>query len=161
MSKLIRGEAVLKERLIVTILGFVGLIAVSAVAQNVRGNQKCPLCNCVPSSARPRCAVSSPAWYENGHFDPVKRTEKLSKQLKLTADQQSQMLNTLESAKSQLETARSDRSLSRRVRKCKLAMIRQASNDQIRAFLDNKQNAKLVRIENSYAYHVETPANWW
>jgi len=161
MSKLIRGEAVLKERLIVTTLGFVGLIAVSAVAQNVTGNQKCALCECVPSSTRAACSISSPEWYENRHFDPAKRTEKLSMQLKLTANQQSQMHNTLESAKSQLEAVRSDRSLSRRVRKCKLALIRQASNDQIRAFLDNKQNAKLVRIENSYAYHDETPTNWW
>jgi hypothetical protein len=85
--------------------------------------------------------------------DPAKRTERLSMQLKLTANQQSQMLDTLESAKSQLEAVRSDRSLSlsRRVRKCKLALTGQASNDQIRAFLDNKQNAKLMRIENSYA----------
>lgn len=154
MSKLIRGEAVLKERLIVTILGFVGLIAVSAVAQNVRGNQKCPLCNCVPSSARPRCAVSSPAWYENGHFDPAKRTQKLSRQLKLTADQQSQMLDTLESTKSQLEAVRSDRSLSRKVRNCKLALIRQASNDRIRALLDKQQNAQLRQIR-SYVYNFD------
>src|SRR5580692_4051838 len=160
----------LRERLLASTLGFVGLVAVSVVAQNpgdpanianVAGNQKCELCERAPSSLREPYAVASPEWYKNGHFDPAKRTQKLSKQLKLTADQQSQMLNTLESAKSQLETARSDRSLSRRVRKCKLAMIRQASNDQIRAFLDNKQNAKLVRIENSYAYRVETPANWW
>ena len=151
----------LKEHLIVTTLGFVGLMAVSAVAQNVTGSQKCALCECVRSSARAPCAISSPEWYENGHFDPAKPTEKLSKQLKLRADQQSQMLDSLESAKSQLETVRSDRSLSRRVRKCKLARIRQASNDQIRAFLDNKKNAKLVRIENSYGHHVETPANWW
>jgi hypothetical protein len=70
------------------------------------------------------------------------------------------MLDTLESAKSQLDGVRSDRSLSRKVRKCKLALIRQASNDQIRAFLDKKQNAKLVRIQKSYAYHDDTPPNW-
>jgi predicted GIY-YIG superfamily endonuclease len=67
-----------------------------------------------------------PEWYQNGHFDPAKRTKELSKQLKLTADQQSQMLDTLESTKSQLEAVRSDRSLSRKARNCKLALIRQA-----------------------------------
>jgi predicted GIY-YIG superfamily endonuclease len=143
-----------KQCLHLSALGFAGLIAVSALAQNIADNQKCSLCECVPASAHARCAVASPAWYENGHFDPAKRTRELSKELKLTADQQSQMLNTLESAKSQLEAVRSDQSLSRKVRKCKLALIRQASNDQISALLDKKQNTKLARIR-SYAYNFD------
>jgi predicted GIY-YIG superfamily endonuclease len=170
----------LKQRLLLSALAFVGLIAVSAVAQNPgdpanianipnimdnqkcpceMDNQKCPLCECVSTSARGPCSkwwkwspnqVSSPEWYQNGHFDPAKRTKELSKQLKLTADQQSQMLDTLESTKSQLEAVRSDRSLSRKVRNCKLALIRQASNDQISAFLEKKQDATLVRIRAAY-----------
>lgn len=143
-----------KQCLLSAALGLVGLIAVSALAQNIMGDQKCALCECLPASARAPCAAASPEWYENGHFDPVKRTKELSKELKLTADQQSQMLDTLESAKSQLEAVRSDRSLSRKVRKCKLALIRQASNDQISALLDKKQNAKLARIR-SYAYNFD------
>ena len=173
----------LRQCPIVPTLVFVGLIAVSAVAQNPSDpaniantantanimrnqkcpcemdNQKCPLCECVSTSARGPCSkwwkwspnqVSSAAWYQNGHFDPAKRTEELSKRLKLTADQQSQMLDTLESTKSQLEAVRSDRSLSRKVRNCKLALIRQASNDQISAFLEKKQDATLVRIRAAY-----------
>jgi hypothetical protein len=59
-----------------------------------------------------------------------------------------------------LEAARSDRSLSRKVRNCKLALIRQASNDQISAFLEKKQNATLARIR-SYKYNVDrSPVNW-
>jgi hypothetical protein len=93
-------------------------------------------------------------------FRSGERTKELSKQLKLTADQQSQMLDTLDSTKSQLEAVRSDRSLSRKVRNCKLALIRQASNDQISAFLEKKQNAKLARIR-SYKYNVDrSPVNW-
>ena len=160
----------LRERLLASTLGFVGLVAVSVVAQNpgdpanianVAGNQKCELCERVPSSLREPYAIASPEWYKNGHFDPAKRTQKLSRQLKLTADQQSQMLDTLESTKSQLEAVWSDRSLSRKVRNRKLALIRQASNDQIRAFLEKEQNAKLVRIRNSYAYHDSSPPNWF
>jgi predicted GIY-YIG superfamily endonuclease len=98
---------------------------------------------------------SSSAWYQNGHFDPPKRTEQLTKRLKLTADQQSQMLDSLESTKSQLEAVRSDQSLSRKVRDCKLALIRQASKDQIRAFLEEKQYAKLERILRGYVYEVD------
>ena len=148
-------------------LVFVALLAISAGAQNIMDNQKCPppLCECVPTSAPGQCSkwspnrVSSPEWYQNGHFDPAKRTEQLSKRLELTADQQSQMLDTLESTKSQLDAVRSDRSLSRKVRNCELALIRQASNDQISAFLEKKQNATLVRIRNAYA--VRSSANLW
>jgi len=163
---------VLRQCPIVPTLVFVGLIAVSAVAQNpsdpaniantantanIMRNQKCP-CE-MDNQKCPLCSkwwkwspnqVSSAAWYQNGHFDPAKRTEELSKRLKLTAVQQSQMLDTLESTKSQLEAVRSDRSLSRKVRNCKLALIRQASNDQISAFLEKKQDATLVRIRAAY-----------
>jgi len=150
-------------------LGFVGLIAVSAVGQNpgdpanvanvanmasFTANQKCASCNCPPSCAREPYAVASPEWYDNGQFDPARRTEKLSRQLKLTADQQSQMLDTLESTKSQFKAVRSDRSLSRKVRNCKLALIRQASNDRIRALLDKQQNAQLRQIR-SYVYNFD------
>ena len=150
----------LRERLLASTLGFVGLVAVSVVAQNpgdpanVAGNQKCELCERAPSSLREPYAVASPEWYKNGHFDPAKRTQKLSRQLKLTADQQSQMLDTLESTKSQLEAVWSDRSLSRKVRNCKLALIRQASNDRIRALLDKQQNAQLRQIR-SYVYNFD------
>jgi hypothetical protein len=159
----------LKQCLLLSALGFVGLIAVSALGQNImdpagakffddaavrNGNRRCPcvdhasVCGCVRTSA------SSPEWYQNGHFDPAKRTKELTKQLKLTADQQSQMLDTLKSTKSQLEAVRSDRSLSRKVRNCKLAFVRQASNDQISAFLEKKQNATLARMR-SYKYNVD------
>jgi hypothetical protein len=150
------------------LLSALGLIAVSALAQNpgdpanianvpnIMDSQNCPR---VPTSARGSCTKFSPEWYQYG-FDPAKRTKELSKQLKLTADQQSQMLDTLESTKSQLEAVRSDRSLSRSARDYKLALIRRTSNCQINAFLDKKQNAKFVRIQ-SYAYNVDrSPANW-
>jgi hypothetical protein len=160
--------------LVFVALVFIGLIAVSAVAQspgdpaNIANtmntvdfhNQKCPCVDHTQPCGCARTSGSSPEWYQNGHFDPAKRAKELSKQLKLTADQQSQMLDTLESTKSQLEAVRSDRSLSRKARNCKLAVIRRASNEQISAFLDQKQNAKLARIR-SYAYNVDrSPAVW-
>jgi hypothetical protein len=163
----------LKQCLLLSTLGLIGLIAVSAVAQNpgdpadiansanIMDNQKRrPLCRVCTNLRTCTMPVASPAWYQNGNFDPAKRTKELSKQLKLTADQQSQMLDTLESTKSQLEVERSNRSLSRKVRNCKLALIRQASDNQIRAFLEKKQNAKLARIR-SYPYNVDrSPVNW-
>jgi hypothetical protein len=167
----------LKKCLLLSALGFIGSLAVSAVAQNpsdpanvanidaniatLMDNQKRrPLCRECTNPRACTMPVSSPEWYQNGHFDPSKKTEELSKQLSLTAHQQSQMLDTLESAKSQLEAVESDQSLSRKVRNCKLALIRQASNDQISAFLEKKQNATLARIR-SYKYNVDrSPVNW-
>jgi len=160
----------LKRCLLLSTLAFVGLLAISAVAQNPGDpaniannaniihfhNQKGrPLCRECTNLHACNMPESYSAWYQNGHFDPAKRTEQLSKRLKLTADQQSQMLDTLESTKSQLEAERSDRSLSRKVRNCKLALIRQASDDQIRALLEEKQYAKLVRIRSPYTPYVD------
>jgi predicted GIY-YIG superfamily endonuclease len=165
----------LKQCLLLSALGFVGLLAISAVAQNpgdpanIANNANVihfhnqnhrPLCQECTNLHACTMPESSSAWYQNGHFDPPKRTEQLTKRLKLTADQQSQMLDSLESTKSQLEAVRSDQSLSRKVRDCKLALIRQASNDQISAFLEKKQNATLARIR-SYKYNVDrSPVNW-
>jgi predicted GIY-YIG superfamily endonuclease len=165
----------LKQCLLLSALGLIGLIAVSAVAQNpgdpadianvanipsIMDNQKRrPLCRVCTNLRACTMPVASPAWYQKGHLDPAKRTEELSKRLKLTADQQSQMLDTLESTKSQLEAVRSDRSLSRKVRNCKLALIRQASNDQINAFLEKKQDATFFRIRAAYA--ARSTASLW
>jgi hypothetical protein len=93
------------------------------------------------------CAQASPEWYGNGHFDPAKQTKILTKELRLTADEQSQVLDGLKSAKSQLEAARSDNSLSKRDRKCKSASAVRASDGQIPAFLDTKQRKKLDWIQ--------------
>jgi hypothetical protein len=147
---------VLKQCLLASTLG---LVAFSAVAQNAAGNQKCAPCECVPNAARVPCAQGHAWWYRNGHFDAAKQAKELIKPLKLTADQQSQVLDGLKSAKSQLETARSDNSLSKRDRKCKMALIREASDDEIRVFLDNKQRKKLDRIQNAHPCDFG-PVNW-
>lgn len=167
----IRGLHRSKQCLRLSALGLVGLIAVSAAAQNpgdpanianvanipniVDNQKRRPLCRECTNLRACTMPVSSPEWYRNGHFDSAKRAEQLTKRLKLTADQQSQMLDTLESTKSQLEAVRSDRSLSRKVRNCKLALIRQASDDQIRAFLEEKQYAKLERMRRAYTPWVD------
>jgi hypothetical protein len=159
------------------LLGFVGLLAISALAQNIMdpagakffdeavvrdGNQKCrPSCQVCTNLSACTMPASSAAWYQNGNFNPAKRTKELSKRLNLTPDQQSQMLDTLQSTKSQLEAVRSDRSLSRKVRNCKLALIRQASNDQISAFLEKKQNARLERIRRGYTPYVDPFSGSW
>ena len=128
-----------------TDVGFVGLITLSAVAQNVADDQSSVPCECAPRGSR-TCALTVGIWYmkPGGHFNPAKQEKNLSKLLKLTAEQQSQVRGVLKSAKAQLKAIGSDRSLSRSDRNCRVAHVREASNDQIRELLDKKQDAKLI-----------------
>jgi len=151
---ILRRKTVIREWLRALIWGVVGLVASSAAAQNVGGNQSFLPCECAPSP-RP-CTVTEGIWYmkPNGHFDPAKQEKNLSKLLKLTAEQQSQVLDVLKSARAQLEAMRSDPSLSSSVRKCRVALVREASNDQIRELLDKKQDAKLMYMQTPHTFSL-------
>jgi periplasmic protein CpxP/Spy len=81
-----------------------------------------------------------------GHFDPEKRTEMLTKQLNLTSDQQPKVLEILKSQQSQMESLRSDSSLSQDDRHSKMMEIRKTSDDQIRGLLDGKQQKKFDQM---------------
>src|ERR1700729_1772105 len=70
------------------------------------------------------------------HFDPAKRTEMLTKQLKLTSDQQPKVLDILKSEQSQMESLHSDSSMSQDDRRSKMMDIHKASSDQIRGLLN-------------------------
>ena len=76
------------------------------------------------------------------HFDPAKRTEMLTKQLKLSSDQQSKVLDILKTQQSQMEGLRSDSSTSQDDRRSKMMEIRKTSDDQIRGLLDANQQKK-------------------
>lgn len=90
----------------------------------------------------------SEQWHGQRHFDPEKRTEMLTKQLTLTSDQQSKVLDILKSEQSQMEKLRSDSSLSQDDRRSKMMNIHKASNDQIRALLDSDQQKKWDKMQS-------------
>lgn len=103
----------------------------SAVAQNSGSSD--------PSAAQSTTAPE----HKHGHdFDPAKRTAKLTKRLKLTADQQAKVQGILSSQKSQYESLRSDSAVTGADRHSKMMEIRQASDGQIRAVLDPNQQKK-------------------
>jgi len=90
---------------------------------------------------------------ERGHgrqFDPAKRTEMLTKQLKLTSDQQPKVLDILKSEQSQMESLHSDSSLSQDDRRSKMMDIRKTSDDQIRALLDADQQKKFDVMQSQH-----------
>ncbi len=94
--------------------------------------------------------AAPPEHGRGGHFDPEKRTEMLTKQLKLTSDQQPKVLDILKSAQSQMQGLRSDSSLSQSDRRSKMMEIHKTSNDQIRALLDSKQQKKWDAMQSEH-----------
>jgi Spy/CpxP family protein refolding chaperone len=95
-------------------------------------------------------AGAPPEHGHGGHFDPTKRTEMLTKRLKLTSDQQPKVLDILKSAQSQMQSLRSDSSLSQDDRRSKMMDIHKTSDDQIRALLDANQQKKFDAMQSEH-----------
>lgn len=135
--------------LALTLAGLVATVAPSAIAQNT-------------ATTDPQSSTSQKG-YKHGDFDPAKRTAKLTRKLKLTADQQPKVQEILTSEKSQLEAVKSDSSSSQDDRRSKMMEIRKASNDQIRALLDSTQQQKWdamqSRQENWHGRHNKGQAS--
>lgn len=129
----------LKHYFIALVLaGLVGTVTVSAVAQDNGSNDQ----QSAPAGESPEHGQG------HRHFDPARRTEMLTKQLKLTSDQQPKVLEVLKSQQSQMEALHSDSSLSQDDRRSKMMDIRKTSNDQIRALLDADQQKKWDKMES-------------
>jgi len=80
--------------------------------------------------------------WRHGPPDPAQRTQELTKQLKLTSDQQDKVQGVFESERSQMEGLRQDTSLSRQDRRAKMMEIHKSTDAQIRALLDSNQQTK-------------------
>jgi periplasmic protein CpxP/Spy len=83
-----------------------------------------------------------------GRMDPARRVEMLTKQLNLTADQKTKVLDILKSDRAKMESVRDDSSLSPTDRRAKMMDIRKASNDQVRALLDSNQQKKFDEMQS-------------
>ncbi len=94
--------------------------------------------------------AAPPEHGRGGHFDPEKRTEMLTKQLKLTSDQQPKVLDILKTTQSQMQSLRSDTSLTQDDRRSKMMEIHKTSNDQIRALLDPTQQKKWDAMQTEH-----------
>jgi periplasmic protein CpxP/Spy len=88
---------------------------------------------------------SPPAQGGRGHHgmpDPAQRTQELTKQLNLTADQQTKVQDILTSERSQMQSLHQDTSQSQQDRRSKMMDIHKTSDTQIRALLDSTQQKK-------------------
>jgi periplasmic protein CpxP/Spy len=101
-------------------------------------------------SADQQSAPAGAPEHGHHHFDPAKRTEMLTKQLKLNSDQQAKVLDILKGEQSQMESLRSDTSASQDDRHSKMMEIHKTSNDQIRALLDPNQQKKWDTMQSQH-----------
>ena len=115
---------------VLMLAGLVAVLSLSGVAQNGAGGD--------PQGPPP----GEEHHGGHHHFDPEKRTEMLTKQLKLTSDQQSKVRDILKSEQSQMESLHSDSSLAENDRHAKMMDLHKTSDDQIRTLLDAKQQKK-------------------
>jgi protein CpxP len=84
----------------------------------------------------------------NRGMDPTQRTERLAKQLHLTADQQTKVQGILQQQQTSMQNIRQDSSLSPQDRRTKMMDIRGATNSQIRALLTADQQQKWDQMQN-------------
>jgi len=129
----------MKHRLLAFLLTAVVAVTVSVVAQDNGSNND-----------QQSAPMAGPSEHGRGHFDPQRRTEMLTKQLKLTSDQQAKVLDILKSQQSQMESLRSDSSLSQDDRRSKMMDMHKASDDQIRTLLDSNQQKKWDEMQSKH-----------
>jgi periplasmic protein CpxP/Spy len=127
--------------MVLALAGLTCMVTAAAIAQDNGNNQP-------PAQSGEQAGHG----YGHRHMDPEKRTEMLTKQLKLTSDQQPKVLDILKSEQSQMESLRSDSSVSQDDRRSKMMEIHKSSNDQIRALLDSNQQKKFDEMQSEHEH---------
>jgi Spy/CpxP family protein refolding chaperone len=82
-----------------------------------------------------------------GPMSPDDQLKRMTKDFDLTADQQAKIKPILVDAQKKMEDVRNDSSGDRPAMRQKMMQIRQDTNDQIRALLDDKQKGKFDEQE--------------
>jgi periplasmic protein CpxP/Spy len=116
------------------VVGLLCAAAASSIAQDSQTNDQ-------------STQEEAPPEHHRGHFDPQQMTERLTKQLDLTSDQQTKVLDVLKAQQSQMESLRSDTSISQQDRRQKMIEIRKSSDDQIRGTLNPDQQKKWDQMQ--------------
>jgi periplasmic protein CpxP/Spy len=115
------------------ILAAAGLISIAAPFATAQDN---------PSNNQQAAPSQGQGRGHHGHEDSAQRTAELTKQLKLTSDQQTKVQDALQAEHSQMESLHQDSSLSQQDRHAKMMDIRKSTDGQIRGLLDADQQKK-------------------
>jgi len=121
----------LKQSLLILVAA--GLISIAAPFASAQDN---------PSNNQQAPPTQDNGGRHHGPPDPAKRTAELTKELKLTSDQQTKVQDALQSEHSQMESLHQGSSLSQQDRRTKMMDIRKSTDDQIRGLLDATQQKK-------------------
>jgi len=95
----------------------------------------------------------------HGHFDPQMRTQRLTKILNLSSDQQAKVLEIFKSDKAQIESLRSDTSLSQADRHAKMMDLHKSSDEQVRAVLTADQQKKWEAMRERHEERMQGHQN--
>ena len=90
-----------------------------------------------------------------GPMSPDDQLKRMTKDFDLTADQQAKIKPILVDAQKKMEDVRNDSSGDRQTMRQKMMQIRQDTNDQIRALLDDKQKEKFDKQEQERQYRPQ------
>jgi Spy/CpxP family protein refolding chaperone len=82
-----------------------------------------------------------------GPMSPDDQLKRMTKEFNLTANQQTKIKPILVDEQKKMEDVRNDSSVDRQTMRGKMMQIRQDSNDQVRALLDDKQKEKFDKQE--------------
>lgn len=86
--------------------------------------------------------AGGPGGGHRGPMSPDEQLKRMTKDFDLTSDQRAKIKPILVDAQKKVEDLRSDSSGDRQAMRQKMMQIRQDSNDQVRALLDDKQKEK-------------------
>jgi protein CpxP len=125
--------------------------------------QDTPAGNAAPQASQSQPAQEQPAQEQPGQengmrhhgFDPARRTAELTRHLNLTPDQQTKVRQTLESARSQMESVHQDSSLSQPDRHAKMMEIHRNTDAQIRGLLNATQQKKFDEMQARREHRME------
>lgn len=86
-----------------------------------------------------------------GPMSPDEQLKRMTKDFNLTADQQAKIKPILVDEQKKMEDLRNDSGADRQTMRGKMMQIRQDTNDQVRALLDDKQKEKFDKEEQERA----------
>jgi protein CpxP len=86
-----------------------------------------------------------------GPMSPDEQLKRMTKDFNLTADQQAKIKPILVDEEKKMEDLRNDSGADRQTMRGKMMQIRQDTNDQVRALLDDKQKEKFDKEEQERA----------
>jgi hypothetical protein len=125
--------------LILTTAGALTIAAAFAAAKESQSNDQAGGRSNDQTSQTANPAHEHGCRHHNGSSDPARRSAELTARLNLTPDQQTKVLNTLQSESSQMQSVLQDTSISREDCHSKMREIRTATDSQIQGVLDPNQ----------------------